>query len=75
MMLKDVIVQVPVNKRSPQRRQKAERFQDADFRKVGADRSGSQAGVPEPNSLKLLVPLLGLLAGVGVLQTLPLFKR
>lgn len=33
------------------------------------------AAVPEPNSLKLLVPLLGLLAGVGVLQSLPLFKR
>jgi hypothetical protein len=39
MMLTEiaVIVQVPANKRSPQRRQKAERFQDADSQKVGAE--------------------------------------
>jgi hypothetical protein len=41
---------------------------------VSIDYTASTAPVPEPNSLKLLVPLLGLLAGVGVLQTLPLFK-
>ena len=42
---------------------------------VSVDYTASTATVPEPNSLKLLVPLLGLLVGVGVLQILPLFKR
>jgi hypothetical protein len=42
---------------------------------VSIDYTASDAAVPEPNSLKLLVLLLGLLASIGVLQTLALFKR
>lgn len=42
---------------------------------VSIDYTASIAAVPEPNSLRLLVPLLGLLAGVGVRQSLPLVKR
>jgi hypothetical protein len=42
---------------------------------VSIDFTASTAAVPEPNSLRLLVPLFGLLAGIGVFQTVPLFKR